>query len=209
MAKSPNTITRPTKAVFWNIQGSRHPEALNRRLHQFAFEEGVELFCLTEVTDTSFDTDVPIVHTSTRRDEAVSYLDGLGRIRGALPGFKYYYDTARRSTWTCKVTNQQVPDVGFGSLLISRSRLKIIEQSSRTILGHSAWGDRARVLQWVIFDRGSVRYLLAHLHGVWFAENTKGDHPARLEQSTAITLELELQDEGDAWKITTLEASGM
>lgn len=67
----------------------------------------------------------------------------------------------------------------------------MVTQGADTILGHCAWGDKARVLQWLIFDRGSVRYLVAHLHGVWFEENTKGDHPARLEQSTAITLKLD------------------
>lgn len=98
MARSSNTITRRTSMVFWNIQGSRHPEALERQLKQFVHDDDVEIFCLTEVTDTAFDAEVPIVHTSTRLSEPVSYLDGLSRIRGSLPDFIYYYESRRRTT---------------------------------------------------------------------------------------------------------------
>lgn len=199
---SERTISYPNRVLFWNIWGSRHPEALNRRLRHFLHHEDADILCLTEVTDTAFDAAVPLVHTSTRLSEPPSYLDGFGRIKGVLPGLQYRYDALRRTTWTCRVTGTEVPDVGFGSLLVHKKTVKVVAVGNCPILEHSVWGDKARVLQWIIHDRGNVRYLVAHLHGVWFEENTKHDHPARLEQSTAITLRLaELMSQYDVHKV--------
>lgn len=192
MAKTPNITTRPTQALFWNIWGSRYPEALNLWLNG-SIAMGTELMLLTEVTDTAFDATVPMVKTSTREAEPPSHLDGLGRIRNALPkGFKVAYEPGERRNWPCKVVpDVDIPDVGFGSALIyDASRIKPIAIGVEPILEHNVWEAHPRRLQWIVYRKGSVTYLVTHIHGVWFPENTKGDHSGRHDQSAQITLAL-------------------
>lgn len=201
MAKPPNTITRPTKALFWNIWGSRHPDALNAYLKQ-QFEDGLEIALLTEVTDTPFDGVMPLVHTSTRLEEPPSFLDGLERIKTALPKrVAVEYACTERRNWDCRVEpDVSIPDVGFGSaLLYDKRTIKPIDIGKREILVDNKWGLRPRILQHIAYQKGSITYLVAHLHGCWIEGNTKGDHPARLHQSTQVMLEL-------AWLKRYLEA---
>lgn len=190
MARSPKTITRHTTAIFWNIWGSRHPTALNRYLERL-WDEGLEIALLTEVTDTPFDAAIPLVHTSSRASEPPSHLNGLNRIRNALPKhIQIKYDARERRTWNCQMqADVRIPDVGFGSaMLYDRRTIKPIDIGSTTILGANPWDLRPRTLQWIAFQKGSFTYLVAHLHGVWIEGNTKGDHAARLQQSEEVTL---------------------
>lgn len=192
MAKTPNITSRPTNALFWNIWGSRHPDALNAFLRN-CFDDGLELALLTEVTDTPFDAVVPLVHTSTRPQEPPSFLDGLARIKHDLPkDIMVRYDAHERRNWDCRVNpDVSIPDVGFGSaLLYNRRTIKVIETGMKPILNGNLWGLRPRMLQWIVFQKGSLMYLVAHLHGAWIENNTKGDHAARLHQSAQVTLEL-------------------
>lgn len=184
--------TRRTTAQFWNIWGSRHPNALNLHIEQ-AIKAGVEIFAFTEVTDTPFDAIPPIVHTSTRPAEPVSYLDGRGRILATLPKhFKEIYTAPERRPWPCKVNKDvEIPDVGFGSLILyDRNSIKIVASGTTMVLEHNVWELRPRSLQWIVFKKGNTLYLLAHLHGIWIEHNTKGDHASRLEQSVMVTMEL-------------------
>jgi hypothetical protein len=180
-----------TSVVFWNIWGSRFPDDLNERLLQFIREKGAEVLCLTEVSDSTVVNASAIIHTSTRKSEPPAHVNGLDRLKTALAEYgTLHYETPAREQWKCKISDTSVPDVGFGNVLMVRSSLNVIAQGSSVVFKDTEWEHKARVLQWVVFKKYGITYLVAHYHGVWFAENTKGDNEARILQSVSLICRL-------------------
>jgi len=99
--------------------------------------------------------------------------------------YDHVYGSSRRSNWTCEKYGRSFPQVGFGSALFFRGDLDVIA-TGYDLLCDGLENVRPRLLQWIIYDKAGVRYLVAHFHGVWIKENTKGDHPARLVQSEEV-----------------------
>lgn len=171
--------------LFFNVWGPRHPGSLRRYLELHI--DALDVVCLTEVTRYSGPEERPlVVHTSENRKEPPCYINGLNLI--------YTDEVSRRykkvyggvsSNWTCSKTCRTYHNVEFGSLLLINRSLRVIA-SGNHFISFDALPDKRRVIQWVVYEKGGVRYLVAHLHGVWIRGNTKGDHPARTEQSRMI-----------------------
>jgi endonuclease/exonuclease/phosphatase family metal-dependent hydrolase len=49
---------------------------------------------------------------------------------------------------------------------------------------------RPRILQCMVFCKDDKTTIIAHLHGVWFKENSKGDDPRRITQSRVVAAHL-------------------
>jgi endonuclease/exonuclease/phosphatase family metal-dependent hydrolase len=92
------------------------------------------------------------------------------------------------------VTGRTFNNVGFGSALLARRNVDWIDGGDHRIeFGLDDVHDRV-VVQWVVYQKQNIRYLVAHFHGVWLKGNTKGDSAVRLEQSRQVrTLLAQLQ----------------
>jgi endonuclease/exonuclease/phosphatase family metal-dependent hydrolase len=176
--------TNNSTVMFWNVWGYRYPY----KLHQFMLKNApeVDIFCLTEVTDVN-ESDL-VSGTSTLKfnenlQEAPSNVDGQARLKSSFGGnYIYKYDSSKRSDWTCEKTGTLFPQVGFGSMLMYHRRLRVIATGSQ-LLCEGIEDIRPRVVQWIVYEKAGVRYLLLHFHGIWIAHNTKGDDSARNVQS--------------------------
>lgn len=173
-----------TNALFYNIWGHRRPDDLHDFLRSLEY---VDVMCLTEVTDidTPYET-APTIFTGLSPAEPATHLNGLEQLRTAL-GDRYTirYTSPRSETKICVRTGTQHHHVGFGSALLYKPDLNVIATGDELIeLVDSDSSDR--VLQWIAYEKGGVRYLIAHLHGVWIRDNTKGDSPLRDFQSMCV-----------------------
>jgi endonuclease/exonuclease/phosphatase family metal-dependent hydrolase len=170
--------------MFWNVWGHRY----SQQLHQFM--QGnvpeVDIFCLTEVTDVHESDLVSGASTlkfNENLEEAPSNINGKARLNSTFGGnYICKYDSSKRSDWTCEKTGALFPQVGFGSMLMYHRYLKVIATGSQ-FLCDGIEDIRPRVVQWIVYEKAGVRYLLLHFHGIWIAHNTKGDDPARNAQS--------------------------
>ncbi|MCA9366079.1 hypothetical protein KC722_00710 [Candidatus Kaiserbacteria bacterium] len=173
--------SQTTTAVFWNVWGHRKAFEIQAWLKQHL--SGVEIFCLTEVTDSGHGENV--VHSSTDRNEPPSSLNGRAQLDDLTAhDFGLLYGAAGRDTWSCMLTDKVFDEVGFGSALVYRNDLRVIDLGQKPVVLDGSVSDR--MLQWIVHEVAGVRYLVAHLHGVWIKENTKGDHPLRLEQARQV-----------------------
>lgn len=177
----------PTDILFLNTWAQRRPVEVALLLIQ-----GADIFCLTEVLDVPT---IPrsasrLVHTGTNKGEPPARIDGLDRVRRALmESHTINYATANRTTWQCARTGRRVHNVGFGSALCFKPSLGVIAGGSE-ILQCPLWDTPGPVLQWLVYEKRGVRYLVAHFHGMWFRENTKGDDLRRDWQSLAVRAHL-------------------
>jgi endonuclease/exonuclease/phosphatase family metal-dependent hydrolase len=177
-------MNTPLKAIFWNIWGHRHPEQINNFLNQ---HRDADFICLTEVTHVE-SIGLPFRDTilcySDNPNEAPSQVNGYDQLQQHLSDrYSFRYDSATYAPWTCQVRDIQFNNVGFGSMV----GVKYGEKIHAEIIAFPEYPKlKPRVLQWVIHERNGVRYLIAHIHGVWIKGNTKGDHPARLIQSKKV-----------------------
>ncbi len=169
--------------LFWNIWGHRDPSGIRDYLRRRPYD----LCCLTEVTSMGHPySPVPRVHTSTNPDEPPSYIDGLGELqREFSPSYNIEYATPAYNTWQCRRTGKDYHGIGFGSALLERHGLEVLEHASVPILQDTP-GVRERMLQYVVVRMDGHTYVVAHLHGIWIPENTKGDDPRRDEQSRQV-----------------------
>lgn len=173
-----------SSALFWNVWGHRVATPLNLSLLQAMLT--TDVMCLTEVTHMAMPYDpVPAVHTSTDPNEPPTVINGLEQL---IEQFDAYYEiryhAPRLDTWTCVMTHKSYDKIGFGSALLMKRELNVIAAGDELILVDDK--KRARVLQWVVYEKAKHRYLVAHLHGVWLPENTKGDDPRRDKQSELV-----------------------
>ncbi len=179
-----NMNLRGSAALFWNIWGHRVPLGINVTLLQEMLV--TDVMCLTEVTHMQMPyIPVPAVHTSENKEEPPTYLNGLEQLTTTL-GREYAirYFSPHYTQWECKITKDTFDQIGFGSALLYRRELNVLGQGEELI----NVGDKKhnRVFQWIAYEKGGYIYLVAHLHGVWFEGNTKGDDPRRNEQSLQV-----------------------
>lgn len=175
---------RNSRAIFWNVWGHRHPNGLHKFLQAFAPQ--TDIFLLTEVTDISVldqrDLSTMLCH-GKNSNEAPSSVNGLTQLQTALrETHEAVYGSSKRADWVCEKTGQLFLEVGFGSCLLHHRDLSVIK-IGHNLLCDDIEGIRPRLLQWIVYEKANIRYLVAHFHGVWIEENTKGDHPARTLQS--------------------------
>ncbi len=177
--------------LFWNIWGHRKPKELKRSLLQFK-RHAVDIMCLTEVTHTTVaDNKKQVVHTSLDRNEPPSRLNGLERLEEALePEYNLTYETPSRDTWYCYKKKSYLQDVGFGSVLAWRRQIDILGKGFCPITP-DPFAAKPRILQWAVIRKPDDLYLVAHLHGLWLPENSKGDDPLRSQQSQEVSSKLE------------------
>ena len=193
---------KTSKVIFWNIWGHRNPEELHQLLKQHASE--TDVFCLTEVTDIDA-SELAQLETVLRHGEnpleKPQHVNGFVQLQALFAEtHDLQYESATRTDWTCQKTAVLFPAVGFGSALIICKELDVVATGFE-IIGNTD-GVQPRIIQWVIYDKNEMRYLVAHLHGVWIKENTKGDHPVRDLQSEYVRATLEgLRQEYRAQKI--------
>lgn len=172
-----------TSALFYNIWGSRHKRALTYFLTHRVPD--LDVYCFTEVTDTE-DESAGHIHTSTREHEPPMSTDSLTQLQQALRGYRVHFGARGTETMICHKTKRVVPGIRFGSALFLKPSLRVIE-TGETIICADQPERYPRVLQWVVYHGDDcTRYLIAHLHGVWIKENTKGDHPVRFQQSREV-----------------------
>jgi endonuclease/exonuclease/phosphatase family metal-dependent hydrolase len=181
-------MTTQSKVVFWNIWGHRYADGI----HDFLAEHNdADVFCLTEVTDASLQQIAKngsnLVYTG---NEAAAQVDGLAQLRTCFGDDReIFYDTADYRTWTCEQTRARFNRVGFGSALLVKSDVTIVDHGSE-LLDFDDDEIKSRVLQWLVYTKGNTCYLLAHIHGVWIRGNTKGDHAVRDTQSLLVRINL-------------------
>ncbi len=179
----------PSTVIFWNIWGHRCPLEIAAYIESRA--RVTDIFCLTEVTNMGFKySPVPVIYTGRSESEPPSHPNGRERLV-ALTRSEFittYYSPNERS-WTCLLTNRTFNKIGFGSALIVRRSINKVAQG-HTLICNNRPGINTRVMQWIVYDKDGSRYLVAHLHGLWIAENTKGDHPLRQLQSRTIRQKL-------------------
>jgi len=183
-------VTNHSTVMFWNLWEHRLPEALHKHIAEHMPE--VDAFCFTGVTHVKHQYSyVPTVHTSDSKTEAPSQLNGLDQLRDLMQEkYNGRYHSPELKDWVCRQTRQTYRFVRFGSALMYRNDLAIVDTGNKLICQNFTELS-PRVLQWIVYQKGVMRYLVAHLHGVWIPDNTKGDHPARIFQSHEVHLELQ------------------
>lgn len=106
--------------------------------------------------------------------------------------YEHRFDSSDTREWICDKTQETFTEVAYGSSLFWRRRGEFKQLESGVIpinTGLPVGG--VRTLQWILVIKNGVRYLIAHLHGVWIEGNTKGDSPERLLQSKLVRTKLE------------------
>lgn len=174
-----------TSVLFWNIWGHRHPDAI----HRYITANRADVCCLTEVTDTAVPyKQYPKVHTSLDPAEPPSQINGLSQLKSAFVGtYVFYYLSPVWSRWECKVTGNKYYGIGFGSAMAVESDVGILDTESMYVHVPDV---RPRVLQCMVFRKNGKTTIVAHLHGMWFKENSKGDDPRRITQSRVVLAHL-------------------
>lgn len=170
-----------SKIAFWNIWGHRYGGDVHTFLKQHA---DVDIFCLTEVTDVKqSEIDKRGHNLVFTGDEAASQVDGYAQlVREFGETHTIFYTTADYREWKCEKTGVRFKDVGFGSALVVQAGVNIID-AGNIIIDFKEVDFKSRAVQWIVYEKGGVRYLVLHLHGLWIRGNTKGDHDARYHQS--------------------------
>ena len=175
--------------LFLNMWGPRYPEEGLRLAMKPSTPH--DIICFTEVT-----------HLKSPLPQAKVYQDGAD-VPTLIDGHRFFtnhlnthyehrFDATDTEPWICARTQATYHNVGYGSSLFWRRRGSFTQSFSGAVpinTGHPHRG--VRTLQWVVILREGVRYLIAHLHGVWIEGNTKGDSAERLKQSKLVRTELD------------------
>lgn len=167
-----NMTSNLTTALFWNVWGHRNPE----KIHSFIQQHQPDFCCLTEVTKMGQAYyPVPRVHSSTYLNEPASYINGLERLQAEFEEmYDIKYHSPHMKTSECVVTGGKYLKVGFGSAMMIKNGIILDYYEDIPIL-NGIEGVRERVMQVAVFVKAGHKYLIAHLHGVWLKDNTKGD----------------------------------
>lgn len=174
-----------SRALFWNIWGHRVPMGINSSLVRFTSRQSIDVLCLQEVTNMGvIYKPAPAIHTSFNHDEPPSYINGYAQLQEVLgESYKLFFASSHYSRWICEVTGCAYDGVGLGSALIVKQSLHSVAHGAVPFVTNKDDHATARIMQWVVYEKSGRRYLVAHLHGIWIAENTKGDDPRRDAQS--------------------------
>ena len=180
-----------SKAIFWNSWSFRNADGIYALLEQHS---DADIFCLTEVTDIDAKEVAKnghnLAYTGLAAGENAAQVDNLAQLRSRFGDSREIsYMTADHRKWKCLETGSTFNGVGFGSALLVRHDVAVVD-SGHEVLKFDDANIKSRVLQWVVYKKNGTCYLLAHLHGVWIKDNTKGDHEARSRQSLMVRLAL-------------------
>jgi endonuclease/exonuclease/phosphatase family metal-dependent hydrolase len=173
-----------SKIVFWNVWSHRYGDTVHTFLNQHS---DADIFCLTEVTDVKAAEIEKYGHNLVfSGDEAAAQVNGLALLTHRFGDtHSVFYKTADYREWKCVNTGARFKKVGFGSALVVRKGITIVD-TGHVIVDFTDTELKSRVIQWIVYVKHGVRYLVLHLHGVWIRGNTKGDHAARFHQSTVL-----------------------
>lgn len=103
--------------------------------------------------------------------------------------FHCWFFGENRKTYVCRKTGTEHAGVEYGNFMMVHRSVKLIAYGHEFVYGQFRDGPPAlgsvspRLLHHVVVEIDRVRYLLAHMHGIWLANNTKGDSPERTLQS--------------------------
>lgn len=180
-----------SKALFWNSWSFRNADGIYALLKQHS---DADIFCLTEVTDIDEKEIIKnghnLAYTGLASGENAAQVDNLAQLRSRFGDSREIsYMTADYRKWKCLETGSTFNGVGFGSALLVRSDVAIVD-SGHEVLKFEDENIKSRVLQWIVYTKRETCYLLAHLHGAWIKGNTKGDHEVRTQQSLLVRLAL-------------------
>ena len=180
----PNTL----KVLFLNIWAGRQEAELidfiSSQLNPF------DIMCLTEVSHLKGALPKTYVHLDKQSRPAL--LDAHNLLSNKF--YRFYdhrFNAFGEEPWTCLETGDMYDKVLFGSSLfhLRHGAFTVIQGGAEQInTGHA--NGKPRVLQWICVNMAGTRYLIAHLHGVWIRDNTKGDSPERDTQSRMVRIEL-------------------
>lgn len=174
-----------SSALFLNTWAHRCSNPLNTYLRWHANHANTDVICLTEVTKMNWNYD-PVPKIFLGDNEPPAQINGFEQTLNILKEkYTSIYFTPSSKQWVCRNTNTQYKCIGFGSLMAYRHDLNFISTGNVRIC-KNAKGVGQRVLQWIVYEKHGARYLVAHIHGVWLAHNTKGDDPIRDQQSREI-----------------------
>ena len=174
---------KSTQVVFWNIWGHRDSKGIHAFIRQHA--SITDIFCLTEVTDVADEYDSALCFNADGT-ETPSQVNGCVQLKTEFSKmFTSTYTTAIRSDWVCSKTNRLFSGVGFGSMLLVKHGVQI-EEVGTTLIEPDDQTHKSRAIQWIVYNKGATRVLVAHIHGLWIKDNTKGDHSERTQQSLII-----------------------
>lgn len=177
---------RNLNVCFWNMWGHRYPKGIHHFLLDTAKHAAV--ICGTEVTHISRKQELTLTAVTkygSNPAEPPARVNGYAQLQSQLTQYDLRYHSPEVSDWQCERDGTRFREVGFGSVLATRQGMRVIA-SGEVLICTNMDGLVPRVLQWVILEQFGFRYLIAHIHGVWIAENTKGDHVARSIQSRQI-----------------------
>lgn len=176
--------------LFLNTWGPRYPEEILRYLRKSILP--YDILCLTEVSHPKGSTPQGSVYLNPG-DKVPTLIDGHRFLTDHLnQHYEHRFDCEVTEDWVCDRTKDTYHNIGYGSSLLWRrtTSFKALQTGATSI--DTKYGARGvRTLQWAVIQLGGVRYLIAHLHGLWIAGNTKGDSPERLLQSKLVRAELE------------------
>lgn len=146
------------------------------------------VICLTEVT-TVAESEVARHGSNLAYNKhsttLASQVDGLRQLEMMSATHSITYGADHTGDMTCTVTGRRFKNVSLGSALLVRRNVVVIDQGE-LLIDFKLSGVSNRVVQWVVYQKGSLRYLVAHFHGVWIKGNTKGDHGIRIDQSKRV-----------------------
>lgn len=178
-------LDHTSQAIFLNAWGHKNPEGIHAVIASQA--KDLDVCCLTEVTSMGKIYKRPAkIHTSLNPEEPPSSIDGLQQLERQFSGeFHIKYISPDYRTWKCELTGKTVKQVGYGSVMLIKKDV-LIRQTGFYAIVKNIPNVNERVLQYVVYEKNDVRYLVAHLHGVWFRHNTKGDELIRFQQSKEV-----------------------
>lgn len=183
-------MSNQSKVIFWNIWGHRYADSIHDYLKQHAHD--TDVFCLTEVTDID-SKQLELLGTNLRYGtgfgEQAQQVDGHRQLRLQFQdSHELHYTSATSDTWKCEKNGTKFKNTGFGSIMMISDSVEIIDHGHELL--EFGGNIKSRALQWLVYEKAGTCYLLAHLHGVWIKDNTKGDHEARTKQSHLLRIAL-------------------
>lgn len=161
------------RAKYINVWRHRTPGIINNCVAMATASNGV--VCLSELTHLVNAHDSPVVmYGSHDEAEPPVYLTGLRQLQSVLgSNFLVRFATTYFTTQTC-ARGQEYKGVGIGGALVHHRALPVVGY------GHCVIELRSRavsdpILQWIVYEKKFVRYLVAHLCQTSFADNVVED----------------------------------
>lgn len=182
------TVLPTQTVVFGNTwQGRLIDEHLDEI---YAYSAAVDLGFFSEVLHFESDSGEPLraydQEGGKQYPMTVNQFTLLARYLGE---FECHHAPARMHQVTCATSGRRYQQVAFGNARCFRVTLPVLDHGSSVVYGtlgeKGANGVNPRALDYAVLG-GEEHTILAHLHGLWIKDNTKGDAPERDEQSEGV-----------------------